>query len=138
MFAKFASAGIAVILLAGIVSTKAQKSEPLPAEMTGRPGTVIGFVRDTACLLRNKNASVATDAESKKCISECVRAGSPLAILTKSGDLYLPLSGEIPDRDVRRQLLPYAGKYVKASGRLFERGGTHAIEIQEIKEMSSW
>ena len=116
----------------------AQKPEPIPPDMMGTSGTIVGFVRDTACLLRNKSASVAKDAESRKCIIQCVRSGSPLAILTKSGELYTPLSAQIPDRDERHRLLPYAGKYVRATGRLFERGGTHAISIEKIEVVSGW
>jgi hypothetical protein len=127
-------AGALAIALSGY----AQKSEPVPSDMMGTPGTVVGFVRDTACLLRNKNATVAKDDESRKCIVQCVRAGSPLAILTKSGELYTSLSAQLPDRDERRRLLPYAGKYVRATGRLFERGGTHAISIEKIEVVSGW
>jgi hypothetical protein len=127
-------AGALAIALSGY----AQKSEPIPSDMMGTPGTVVGFVRDTACLLRNKNATVAKDEESRKCIIQCVRAGSPLAILTKSGELYTPLSAQLPDRDERRRLLPYAGRYVRATGRLFERGGTHAISIDKIEIVSGW
>ena len=124
--------------LAIALSGYAQKPEPIPSDMMGTPGTVVGFVRDAACLLRNKNATVAKDEESRKCIIQCVRAGSPLAILTKSGELYTPFSAQIPDRDERRRLLPYAGKYVRATGRLFERGGTHAISIEKIEIVSGW
>jgi len=116
----------------------AQKPEPIPSDLMGTPGTIVGFVRDTACLWRNKNATVAKDEESRKCIIQCVRAGSPLAILTKSGELYTPLSAQIFDRDERRRLLPYAGKYVRATGRLFERGGTHAISIEKLEIVSGW
>jgi len=125
-------------MLAIALLCDAQKSEPIPPDMMGTPGPIVGFVRDTACLLRNKNASVAKDAESRKCIIQCVGAGSPLAILTKSGELYMPLSAQLPDRDERRRLLPYAGKYVRATGRLFERGGTHAISIEKIEVVSGW
>jgi len=116
----------------------AQRPEPIPPDMMGTPGTIVGFVRDSACLLRNKNASVAKDAESRKCILQCVRAGSPLAILTKSGESYMPLSAQLPDRDERRRLLPYAGKYVRATGRLFERGGTDAISIEKLEVVPGW
>ena len=124
--------------LAIAFSGYAQESEPIPPDMMGTPGTIVGFVRDTACLLRNKDASVAKDEESRKCIIQCVRAGSPLAILTKSGELYMPLSSQLPDRDERRRLLPYAGKFVRATGRLFERGGTHAVSIEKIEVVSGW
>ena len=127
-----------VTALAMAISGDAQKSEPIPPDMMGTPGTIVGFVRDTACLLRNKNASVTKDEESRKCIIQCVRAGSPLAILTKSGKLYTPLSAQIPDRDERWRLLPYAGKYVRATGPLFERGGTHAISIEKLEVVSGW
>jgi hypothetical protein len=30
----------------------AQKSEPIPPDMMGRPGTIVGFVRDNTRLLR--------------------------------------------------------------------------------------
>ena len=124
--------------LAIALSGYAQTSEPIPSDMMGTPGTVVGFVRDAACLLRNKNATVAKDEESRKCIIQCVRAGSPLAILTKSGELYTLLSAQLPDRDERRRLFPYAGRYVRATGRLFERGGTHAISIEKIEIVSGW
>lgn len=68
----------------------------------------------------------------------CPGGISPLAILTESGELYTPLSAQIPDRDERRRLPPYAGKYVRATGRLFERGGTHAIGIEKIEVVPGW
>ena len=61
---------------------------------------------------------------------------SPIGILTEEGLLYLPISDVIPDTSVRDQLMPYAGKYVKASGKLFERGGLHAISIEKIEVIS--
>jgi hypothetical protein len=44
----------------------------------------------------------------------------------------------LPDRDERRRLLSYAGKYVRATGRLFESGGTHAINIGKIEVVPGW
>jgi hypothetical protein len=113
-------------------------SEPIPDDMKGEPGVIVGFVRDIACVLRNKKATVITDDESRRCVAECARSGSPLAILTKSGELYLPISAEIPDESERSRLVPYAGKYVRATGRLFERAGTHAIEINRIETLKGW
>lgn len=70
-----------------------------------------------------------------KCVLDCVRAGSPLAILTKDGDLYLPISDKMPDYSQRQKLMPFVGKYVRANGTVFERNGTHAIVITGITEM---
>lgn len=99
----------------------------------GTAGVITGYVRDVACLLRNSKAGVATSPMTQDCLKKCVRGGSPIGILTEDGLLYLPISEEIPDTSVRTQLLPYTGKYVRASGRLFERGGLHAIAIEEVK-----
>ena len=41
----------------------------------------------------------------------------------------------MPDTDQRQVLMPFVGKYVRASGIVFQRAETHAIVITEIKEM---
>ena len=105
-------------------------------ESNGTAGTITGYVRDIACLLRNPKAGAATTALTQDCLQKCVRGGSPIGILTEEGLLYVPISDVIPDTGVRGQLLPYAGKYVKASGKLFERGGLHAISIEKIEIVS--
>jgi len=51
--------------------------------------------------------------------------------------LYIPISGSMPDTDQREKLMPFVGKYVRASGTVFERKGTRAIVISEIKEMKN-
>jgi hypothetical protein len=51
------------------------------------------------------------------------------------GDLYVPISDSMPDSDQREESMPFVDKYVRASGTVFERKGTHAIVISEIKEM---
>lgn len=58
-----------------------------------------------------------------------------MVILTQDGELYFPISAKMPDTDQRQRLMPFIGKYVRASGIVFERTGTHAIVITEIKEM---
>ena len=68
---------------------------------------------------------------------DCVKGGSPLVILTKEGDLYLPISDTMPDAGQQQKLMPFVGKYVQARGTIFERNGTRAIVIAEIKELKS-
>lgn len=41
----------------------------------------------------------------------------------------------MPDADQRRKLMPFLGKYVRASGTVYERKGTHAIVITDIHEL---
>ncbi len=70
-----------------------------------------------------------------KYVRDCLKGGSPLVILAKDDRLYFPISAKMPDTDQRQVLMPFVGKYVRASRIVFERTGTHAIVISEIKEM---
>ena len=96
---------------------------------------VEGLVRDIACPIQNLEAT-ATHL-SMKCLLACARNGSPLVILTKDGDLYLPISDKMPDEDQRQRLMPFLGKYVRATGTVYERNGTHAIAINKIVELKN-
>ncbi len=129
-----------VCLLAGcgVVSVLAASHSPQKKSMAGdranaSQATIEGLVRDVACPIQNLDGT-ATNL-SLKCVRDCVRGGSPLVILTKDGYLYFPISDKMPDADQRQELMPFVGKYVRASGTVFERTGTHAIVITEIKEM---
>src|SRR5579859_5756144 len=95
--------------------------------------TIEGLVRDIACPMQNLDGD-ATHL-SLKCVRDCVKAGSPIGILTKSGEIYLPISDKMPDYSQRQRLMPFVGKYVQVKGISFERKGTHAIVITEITEM---
>src|SRR5580704_19510165 len=129
-------------LLAGwiIASIPATPQPPQTTSMAGAranvsKATIEGLVRDIACPIQNLDGT-ATKL-STKCVMDCVRGGSPLVILTKDGDLYLPISDKMPDTDQRQKLLPFLGKYVQASGAVYERNGTRAIVISEITEMKN-
>jgi len=69
------------------------------------------------------------------CLQACVRAGSPLVVLTKDERVYHPISAEIPDQDVRAKLLPFAGKLVRIKGHVYERGGSRSISVEQIDEV---
>jgi|SRR5215469_16839428 len=102
-------------------------------EEKGTPAVVVGYVRDIACLVQNQKAGAATSKVAQECLRDCVRGGSPIVLLGEDGILYTPISIETPDKDVRPKMLPYAGKYVKASGTVYERGGQHAFAIEKIQ-----
>ncbi len=131
---------LSVCLLAGcgMVSVLAASHSPQKTSMAGdranaSQATIEGLVRDVACPIQNLDGTPTN--RSLKCVMECVKGGSPLVILTKDGLLYFPISDKMPDTDQRQKLMPFVGKYVRASGTVFERTGTHAIVITEIKEM---
>src|SRR5579863_8482030 len=119
------------ILLAA--SQSPQTTDMAGARANVSKQTIEGLVRDVACPIQNLD-NHATSL-SLKCVQDCVKGGSPLVILTKDGQLYFPISAKMPDTDQRQELMPFVGKYVRASGTVFERTGTHAIVITEIKEM---
>ncbi len=95
--------------------------------------SIEGLVRDVACPVQN-HKSTATNF-SLECALACAKSGSPLIILTKAGDMYFPISNEMPDPSQREKLMPFVGKYVRATGTVNQRNGTRTIAIKEIKEM---
>ena len=119
-------------MTATLALPKPQANTPKKAEAASQ-ATIEGLVRDIACPIQNLEAT-ATHL-SMKCLVACAKNGSPLVILTKDGDLYLPISNKMPDINQRQKLMPFLGKYVRASGTVYERKGTHAIMIDEIKEL---
>ena len=94
--------------------------------------TVEGLVRDIACPLQNKKST--STSYSKDCIAMCAKAGSPMGILTGDGSVYVPVTESMPDTG-QDALKPFIGKHVQATGKVFERNGTHAIEISEKHEL---
>jgi len=104
----------------------------MPGELSGKEGTVTGYVRDLACPYRNQSKESAKPPDDS-CVKACVKAGAPLGIITEDGIIYNVISHNMPDFDERAKLLPYAAKSVRASGRVFERNGSHAIAIDKIE-----
>ena len=125
-------------LLACCTILLAASQSPQTTDMAGARAnvsheTIEGLVRDIACPIQNLDNH--PTSMGRKCVQDCVKGGSPLVILTKDDKLYLPISARMPDSDQRQVLMPFVGKYVRATGIIFERAGTHAIVITEIKEM---
>ena len=94
--------------------------------------TVEGLVRDIACPLQNKKST--STSFSKDCVTMCLKAGSPLGILTSNGEVYVPVTQSMPDMG-QDALKPFVGEHVKATGKVFLRNGTHAIEISKIDRL---
>lgn len=120
---------LAVSLGAGTASARMPASHSGQAPTNER--TIQGLVRDVACPIRN--AQTTATNFSLKCALACAKAGSPLIILTRKGTMYLPISTTIPDKSVRARLLPFVGKFVAVTGKVYERGGMRAIAVQHIR-----
>jgi DNA/RNA endonuclease YhcR with UshA esterase domain len=102
---------------------------------TPPPVTIQGLVRDVACPIQNNKASARVF--NLKCAQDCAKLGSPLIVLTDDGTLYTPISESMPDKDQRERLMPFLGKYVRVTGPVFERNGTHAIAVRTIEELKN-
>ncbi len=98
------------------------------AEAQATSATVKGYVIDSACLfIKSLGKPI-----SKECALNCAKAGSPLVILADDGTFYLPISGDMPATGQNERLMKFAGDKVIIRGKVFERGGSHAIVIEEI------
>jgi hypothetical protein len=121
------------IALSSAAATHAQATNQAKEAPTEYKSTIEGLVRDIACPIQNHKAS-ATDF-NLDCAKECAKGGSPLIILTRSGDIYTPMSTAMPDTSQNEKLMPYLGKFVRVSGTVYARNGTRAITIEKIEEM---
>ena len=89
----------------------------------GKPISVKGFVLDSACAF-TKNLK---KPFSRECAVACAKAGSPLVILSDDGTIYWPIADTTPSSGQNEKLLPFAGKKVTASGKVYQRGGSSAL-----------
>jgi hypothetical protein len=95
----------------------------------GKSTTVKGYVLDSAC-------SFTKDLKkpiSKECAIACAKAGSPLVILTDDGAVHWPIAGTTPASVQNDKLLPFAGQKATATGKVYPRGGSTALVIENIE-----
>jgi hypothetical protein len=103
------------------------------AEQTAKTTTVKGYVLDSACAF-TKGLKKPVSSE---CAIACAKAGSPLVILAPSGTIYWPIADTTPSSGQNDKLLPYAGKQVTVSGKVFQRGGSNAIVISKVEPLEA-
>jgi hypothetical protein len=101
---------------------------PLAFAAEGKPATVNGYVLDSACAFTKS----LDKPISRDCATACAKAGSPLVILTSDGTVYWPIAESTPATEQNSKLLPFAGQKVTAKGKVFERGGSHAVVIENL------
>jgi hypothetical protein len=103
------------------------------AEQTAKTTIVKGYVLDSACAF-TKGLKKPISSE---CAVACAKAGSPLVILAPSGTIYWPIADTTPSSGQNDKLLPYAGKEVTVSGKVFQRGGSSAIVISKVEALEA-
>jgi hypothetical protein len=98
----------------------------------GKSMTIKGYVLDSACAF-TKGLKKPVSAE---CAIACAKSGSPLVVLTTAGTIYWPIADTTPSTSQNDKLLPYAGKEVTVSGKVFQRGGSTAIVISKVEPLA--
>jgi hypothetical protein len=125
----------AVLVITASMSTESFSQDRAKAavEPTEYKATIEGLVRDIACPMQNRKST--STSFNRDCALACAKSGSPLAILTKEGYLYFPISDQMPDPSQREKLMPFVGKQVRATGVVYRLNGTRAIVISDLKEV---
>lgn len=99
------------------------------AQPRAKKMTIKGYVIDSSCTFtRNLSKPI-----SPACARACARAGSPLVIETAHGKIFWPIAGSKPAAGQNRRLLPYAGRKVEATGKVYYHDGSAAIVIATIR-----
>lgn len=100
---------------------------------TGKPVIVKGYVLDSACAFtKNLEKPISPD-----CARACAKAGSPLVILAEDGTVYWPIADSMPSTGQNEKLMPFAGQKVRATGRVYQRGGSSAFVVEKIEPLPS-
>ena len=105
----------------------------IAAAAEGTQTTVSGWVLDSACAFTKGLVKPI----SRDCALACAKSGSPLVILQADGSIYWPISDTMPAAGQNSRLMPFAGKQVSASGKVYTRGGSKALVIESIKEAAA-
>jgi hypothetical protein len=99
----------------------------------GKPVTVKGYVLDSACAFtKNLDKPISAD-----CARACAKPGSPLVILADDGTVYWPIADTTPATGQNDKLIKFAGQKVTATGKLFQRGGSSALVVENLEPLAS-
>jgi hypothetical protein len=95
------------------------------------PVTVKGEIVDQACYTKDK----ANKGEShKECTEKCMKKGSPVALVTSTGEVYT-ITGEYA-ADKNAKLVPHATHIVEVTGEVSEKDGKKMIDVATLKMAS--
>ncbi|MGI9074658.1 MAG: hypothetical protein ACR2JB_25825 [Bryobacteraceae bacterium] len=104
----------------------------IAAPNAGKSQAVTGWVLDSACAFTKQLEKPI----SRDCALACARKGSQLVILQDDGTIYWPIAESTPAAGQNERLLPYAGKRVTATGKVYARGGSQALVIENLAAAS--
>lgn len=110
-----------------------QPNTKTPAKSeTGKSMTIRGEIVDMGCYL----SSGAKGKDHQGCAEMCLKNGMPMGLLTKDGTLYL-LTVSHGNVDPFNQAKQWAATQVEITGPFSERNGVRAIEVDQVKQLST-
>lgn len=113
-----------IVLMGGVLAALSLGIAAVPQKTV----TVEGYVLDSACAFtKGLDKPISRD-----CALACAKEGSQLVILAKDGAIYWPIDSATPAKGQNTKLMELAGNRVKATGKLYDRGGSHAIVVETI------
>lgn len=118
-------AGVAACTL---MATGAVAAQDRPGRETARDVTLTAEVIDLSC----KVVHNLSGADHRMCAQVCADKGIPLALFA-DGQVYVPVSMDMPGAGANEQLKPFAEQRVTVTGKVIERGGIKSIVIEEIR-----
>ncbi|MCI0433294.1 MAG: hypothetical protein L0271_06565 [Gemmatimonadetes bacterium] len=89
--------------------------------------TLTADVIDLSC----KVAHNLSGADHRMCAQVCADKGIPLALFA-NGQVYVPVSMEMPGTSANATLREFAEQKVQVKGKVIDRGGIKAIVIEQV------
>ena len=100
----------------------------MPRPPAARNVTLTGEVIDLSCRL---GQGLGGDSH-RMCAEVCSDRGIPLAILGSDGNVYMPISTQMPGDAQNSRLKPFAEQRVRVTGRVVNQNGQRAIFIDTV------
>ncbi len=100
----------------------------LSAAPKGKTVSIKGEIVDLWCFLEDGSRG----AKHKECGMTCAKAGNPMGIVDKKGNVYVLMGNEDhqPAKDV---LIDKMASTVTVTGTLVKKGGTQVIYVKKVK-----
>lgn len=119
-----------VLAVFTILSSSPAYSQVKTVKFSNRTSVIKGEVIDLNCYL--EDGAKATGDSHKDCALACAKSGAPLAILTKDGDIYIPVVGM--GKNPNDKLIDFVAQQVEVTGKLLQQGTQKGIKIESVKK----
>ncbi len=101
----------------------------------GKEMTIRGEVVDLQCYVTGLTGA-GRGASHKDCAISCAKGGIPLGILEeKTNTLYVVGQSKVAMKGANEMLIPYVAEKIKATGRLFQKGGIKFLLVSKISKI---